>query len=133
MLADDHDLVRESFKMLLEKDRRFVIVSHCRNGAEAIERSKDILPDVILMDVNMSPVNGFEATSEIKQATPSVKIIGVSINNNPKYALKMMESGASGFVTKTSALAELITAIEKVYEGENYICNEVRKKMPDEN
>ena len=127
---DDHDLVRESFKLLLEKDKRFVIISHCKSGAEAIDLSKKLLPDVMLMDINMSPMNGFEAAQKITEATPSIKIIGVSINNNPKYALKMIDHGAKGFVTKTSAFSELTYAIEKVYAGESYICNEVRKKMP---
>jgi len=128
--VDDHDLVRESFKLLLEKDNRFSIISHCKSGAEAIDLSMKLLPDVMLMDINMSPINGFEAAQKITEATPSVKIIGVSINNNPKYALKMIDHGAKGFVTKTSAFSELAYAIEKVYAGESYICNEVRKKMP---
>ena len=127
---DDHDLVRESFRMLLEKDERFRIISHCKSGAEAIDLSTKLLPDVMLMDINMSPINGFEAAKKISHITPSVKIIGVSINNNPKYALKMLDHGAKGFVTKTSAFSELADAIEKVYAGEHYICSEIQKKMP---
>jgi DNA-binding NarL/FixJ family response regulator len=130
ILVDDHDLVRESFKMLLEKDNRFSIIAHSTNGAEAIEQAKSLLPDIILMDINMAPVNGFEATQKITGVNPSIKIIGVSINNNPKYAIKMMEHGAKGFVTKTSPFTELMTAIQKVYEGETYICNEIRIKLP---
>jgi two-component system invasion response regulator UvrY len=129
ILVDDHDLVRESFKMLLEKDNRFSIISHCNNGAEAIELSEKLAPDVILMDINMSPINGFEATQKITTANPAVKVIGISIHNSPKYATKMINHGAKGFVTKTSAFSELTMAIEKVYQGENYICTEVRKKL----
>jgi two-component system, NarL family, invasion response regulator UvrY len=130
ILVDDHDLVRESFRMLLEKDERFSIISHCKSGAEAIDVSKKLLPDVMLMDINMSPINGFEAAQTITKTTPSIKIIGMSINNNPKYALKMLDHGANGFVTKTSSFSELAHAIEKVYAGEKYICDEVKKKMP---
>ena len=130
ILVDDHDLVRESFRMLLEKDERFIIVSNCKSAAEAIDLSKELLPDIMLIDINMSPINGFQAAKKITTVSPTIKIIGISINNNPKYALKMIDHGASGFVTKTSAFSELAHAIEKVYAGETYICNEVRKKMP---
>ena len=130
ILVDDHDLVRESFRMLLEQDERFSIISNCKSGAEAIELSKKLLPDLMLMDINMSPINGFEAAKKITQTTPSVKVIGMSINNNPKYALKMLDHGAHGFVTKTSSFSELAHAIIKVYAGEKYICTEVKKKMP---
>jgi DNA-binding NarL/FixJ family response regulator len=132
ILVDDHNLVREAWKTLLDKDNSFSVIALCRNGAEAIEQARNLLPDIMLMDVNMSPVNGFEATREITEATPSVKIIGVSISDNPKYAIKMLEHGAKGFVTKTSTFAELKTALQKVHAGENYICQEIQKRLSAE-
>ena len=132
ILVDDHDLVRESWKTLLDKDNNFSVIALCKNGAEAIEQAQQLQPDIILMDINMSPVNGFEATQKITETFPSVKVIGVSINNNPKYAKKMLAHGAKGFVTKTSAFAELKTAIQKVHAGENYICQEINKKLAAE-
>ena len=132
ILIDDHDLVRESWKALLERETSFSIIAQGRNGSEAILLAKELMPDIILMDINMSPVNGFEATQKITEAYPSVKIIGISINNNPKYAVKIMALGARGFVTKTSAFSELKTAIHKVHNGENYICQEINKKMAAE-
>jgi two-component system invasion response regulator UvrY len=132
ILVDDHDLIRQSWKTLLENDNRFTVIAQCRNGVEAIEQARNLLPDIILMDINMSPVNGFEATEKISVTSPSVKIIGVSINNNPKYAAKMLALGGRGFVTKTSTFAELITAIQKVHDGEIYICQEIKKRLPAE-
>ncbi len=132
ILVDDHDLIRESWKTLLDKDNDLSVIAECRNGAEAIEQAKNLLPDIILMDINMSPVNGFEATRKITEAFPSVKVIGVSINNNPKYATKMLSLGAKGFVTKTSPFAELKEAIKKVHDGENYICQEIKKRLAAE-
>ena len=132
ILVDNHDLVRESWKMLLDKDNNFSVIAQCRNGSEAVEQARNLLPDIILMDINMSPVNGFEATKIIAETLPSVKVIGVSINNNPKYATKMLALGAKGFVTKTSTFAELKTAMQKVHAGENYICQEIRKKSGPE-
>ena len=132
ILVDDHELIRESWKELLDKDSRFSVISQCANGEDAVEQAKQLVPDIVLMDVNMSPLNGFEATQQITEILPSVKVIGISINNTPKYALKMFAYGAFGYVTKTSVFAELKTAIEKVHEGEAYICAEIRKKLPIE-
>jgi two-component system invasion response regulator UvrY len=128
ILVDDHELIRESWKFLFDKDPSFNVIAQCRNGAEAIEQAALLVPDIMLMDINMSPVNGFEATKRISETTPSVRIIGVSANNNIAYATKMISHGAKGFVTKTSEFVELKTAIQKVFEGENYICIELRKK-----
>jgi DNA-binding NarL/FixJ family response regulator len=130
ILADDHDLIRESLKALLEKDGRFSVIAQCKNGGDAIKQAENLSPDIMIMDINMSPVNGFEATEKIIQLSPSIKIIGISINNNPNYASKMMALGARGFVTKTSPLAELKSAIQKVYDGESYICQEIKQKLP---
>jgi DNA-binding NarL/FixJ family response regulator len=130
ILVDDHELVRESIKTLLEKDSRFHVIYQCKNGVDAIEQAKNLQPDIIIMDINMTPVDGFEATKKIVQEFPAIKIIGISINNNPKYATKMLSLGAKGFITKTSAFAELKSAIQKVYDGENYICQEIKKKLP---
>lgn len=130
MLVDDHDLVREYWKLLIDKDNRFSVIAQFNNGADAIEQVGDLLPDIILMDINMSPVNGFEATQKITEIIPSARIIGISVNTNHSYVTKMLASGAKGFVTKTSPFNELTTAILKVHDGENYICEEIKKGYP---
>jgi DNA-binding NarL/FixJ family response regulator len=126
ILVDDHQAIRESWKFFLEKDDRFIVIAQCGDGKEAIEQARLLLPDVMLMDINMNFVNGFEATKEITEQLPSIKIIGLSVNNHPGYANKMMGLGAKGFVTKSSPFSELTTAILKVHAGENYICDEIR-------
>ena len=133
ILVDDHDLIRESLKMLLEKDSRFDIIAQCKTGIEAIKQAKELSPDVILMDINMAPINGFEATKTVLENNPSIKVIGLSVNNSPQYAAKMFEIGGKGFVTKTSAFTELRTAIQKVFEGERYVCDEILKKSQEKN
>ncbi|MEI9913150.1 MAG: response regulator transcription factor [Bacteroidota bacterium] len=133
ILVDDHQLVRESWKLLLTQDHRFEVIAQCSNGEEAIEQAKNLVPDIMLMDINMSPVNGFEATKKITETTPSIRIIGVSANNNPRYATKLLSLGGKGFVTKTSAFGELKTAIQKVYDGEIYLCEEISKISPKDN
>ena len=129
VLVDDHELVRGSWKLLLKQDQRFSIVGECSNGAEAVEEAQKLMPDIILMDINMHPMNGMEATERISQVAPSVKIIGLSINNQPAYVEKMMKAGAKGYMTKNSTLHEMIHAIVEVHNGRQYICEEIRLKM----
>ncbi|MBS1920644.1 MAG: response regulator transcription factor [Bacteroidetes bacterium] len=129
MLVDDHRLILESWKILLENDTRFSIVSECENGDEAIREAARVLPDIILMDINMSPMNGFEATEKILNTHSDLRIIGISINNQPTYASHIMKLGAKGFVCKDSSFEELTTAIVKVHQGHEYVCKEVRKNM----
>ena len=130
VLVDDHKAIRDSWKFLLDNDARFTIIGQCQSGAEAIEQAGQLQPDVMLMDINMSPINGFEATKRIVADTPSVKIIGVSANNHPSYAHKIMNLGAKGFVTKSSSWDELTSAIVEVFEGRNYVCAEIRNEVP---
>ena len=126
ILVDDHEAVRDSWEFLLNRDARFNVIGQCRNGAEAIEQAQALNPDVMLMDINMSPVNGFEATQAIVANSPSVKIIGLSANNHPTYADKILGLGAMGFVTKSSTFDELTRAIVHVHGGGSYICDEIK-------
>jgi len=129
VLVDDHELIRGSWKLLLKQNSRFTIIGECRNGAEAIEEAQKLMPDIMLMDINMAPINGLEATKRIAQVAPSIKIIGLSINSQPVYAEKMLLAGAQGYVTKSSTLHEMIHAIMEVHDGRQYICEEIRRRM----
>jgi len=130
MLVDDHKIVREAWKMLLDNNPRFQVISICENGQSAIEEAQKLNPDIMLIDVNMSPVNGFTVTEKVMQLKLPVKIIGLSINNQFTYANRLLGLGARGFITKTSSLEEINHGILEVYNGECYICKEVRKNMP---
>jgi len=133
LLADDHQLIRDSWKYILETDCRFAVVATASTGNEAIELSKSLRPDIVLMDVNMGEMNGFEATLQIRKGSPGSKIIGVSMHTMPAYVKKMLKSGASGYVTKNSSREELINAIIKVYEQTGisgpYTMPEYRKEI----
>jgi DNA-binding NarL/FixJ family response regulator len=126
LIADDHRLIRDSWKYILETDSQFTVVGTASNGNEAVELAGTLRPNVILMDVNMGELNGFEATRIIRKISPGSKIVGVSMHTMPAYAKKMFKSGAVGYVTKNSSRQELISAIIKVSEGKTYICEEVR-------
>jgi two-component system invasion response regulator UvrY len=132
LLADDHKMVRESWKTLLENNPRFQVVADSDNGDDAVEKAGQLLPDIALVDINMSPLNGFSVTEAIASRFPSVKVIGLSANNQPKYAHKMLELGASGYLTKTSSLEEIQRGIEEVFNGNIYICEEIKRYMSPE-
>lgn len=129
MLVDDHKIVRDSWKILLENNPRFNVIAESDNGQNAIDRAMLLVPDIMLVDVNMTPLNGFAVTEAISKASPTIKIIGLSVNNQPKYATKMLELGARGYLTKTSSLDEINHGILEVYRGEIYICEEVKVRM----
>jgi DNA-binding NarL/FixJ family response regulator len=115
--------------MLLHNQNSINVIKECSSGSEAISEATASDPHVILMDINMTPVNGFEATKKILKNAPHIKIIGVSVNNQPSYARNIMQLGAKGYVTKNSSREEMIRAIHEVMNGKTYICREVLDKM----
>ena len=129
VIVDDHKMVRETWKMLLETHHNIDIIKECASGSEAIHTAQAMDPHVILMDVNMTPVNGFEATRKILKTAPHIKIIGISVNNQPGYARNMLQLGAKGYVTKNSSREEMVRAIHEVMDGKTYVCNEVAIQM----
>ncbi len=126
LLVDDHRLILDSWAFILNSDPRFEVVGETNNGEQAIQLALLKQPDVILMDVNMSPLNGFDTTKEIRRLVPKARVIGVSMHSMPAYAKRMLQLGAMGYVTKNSSKDEMITAITEVYQGKKYICEEVK-------
>lgn len=133
VLVDDHQMVRETWKLILQQDHRIDIIAECSSGTEAIDAANNLSPDIILMDINMFPVNGFEATRKIVKCCPDVKVIGVSVNDQPGYARNMLQLGARGFVTKNTSQTEMLEAILEVFKGRTFICRELRDKMNPDN
>ena len=129
-LIDDHTLVRQTWKMLLQIQQDMEVVMDCDSGPSAISCLHETRPDVVLLDINMSPMNGFETASHLMKLDPELKVIGISVNDQPSYAKRMLNIGAHAFVTKNSSVNEMITAIREVLKGRYYICCEVRRKMP---
>ena len=132
VIVDDHQMVRETWKMILQRDERIDIIGECASGEEAMQAAESLNPDVMLMDVNMSPINGFEATRKIAKSHPHVKIIGVSIQNQPSYARNMIQLGAKGYVTKNSPRDEMVHAILEVQKGFTFVCKEIKDRMTEE-
>ena len=126
LLVDDHKLIRESWSFILNSDQRFLVVGETSNANDAIEIAKEKKPRIVLMDINMTPVNGFEATKLIRKFSPGSRVIGISMHSMPAYAKRMLQVGAMGYVTKNSSRDELLEAIIEVNEGRKYVCAEVK-------
>lgn len=132
VLVDDHKIIRNLYKKHLESTKLFTIIADFEDGVTAIEEIKNLSPDIILVDINMSPVNGIYVTEKILQNNPDLKILGLSVKNQPAYAKHMIQLGAKGYLTKTSPIEEIVNGILEVHNGKTYICEEVRKKMDAE-
>jgi len=126
LLVDDHKLIRDSWSFILNSDSRFSVIDSTGSGEEAVEIARLKHPDIILMDVNMTPMNGFDATKLIRKVSPSSRVIGVSMHSMPAYAKRLIQLGAVGYVTKNSSKEEMIHAIIEVQNGKKYICDEVK-------
>ncbi|MBS1601996.1 MAG: response regulator transcription factor [Bacteroidetes bacterium] len=125
IIVDDHFHVREAWSWVLNQVPRISVIAQCSNGQEAIEAAKRLQPDVILMDIHMTPVNGIEATRTIRQFSSKIKIIGVSVQAERSYVNEMLRNGANGYVTKNSPSTEMVAAIHEVLAGNTYLCEEV--------
>lgn len=125
-------MVREAWTMTLNQDQRFRVVAECGNAESAYEPIRYLKPDIILLDINLSGINGIEAVPVILQQSPSSKIIGVSLHSLPAYARKMMQLGARGYITKNSCRDEMIEAILTVHRGEKFLCRQVKEIIAEE-
>src|ERR1700754_4911462 len=132
MIVDDHTLIRETWSFLLGKNENFDVVAECGDGERAIELARDKRPDVVLLDINMAPMSGFDVLKMIRKYSPGSKIIGVSMHSQPAYAKKMLRLGAKGYVTKNSPRQEMLDAIGEVTKGNIYVCQEVKNILSDQ-
>jgi two-component system, NarL family, invasion response regulator UvrY len=132
MIVDDHTLIRETWSFLLGKNENFDVVAECGDGERAIELARDKRPDVVLLDINMAPMSGFDVLKMIRKYSPSSKIIGVSMHSQPAYAKKMLRLGAKGYVTKNSPRQEMLEAIAEVSKNQVYVCQEVKNILSEQ-
>jgi DNA-binding NarL/FixJ family response regulator len=126
LIVDDHKLVRESWKLLLDREPGFEVVGTSETGEDAIAMAKLLFPDVILLDINLPGMSGLEAVELMRKYSPHSKIIGVSIHTQIVYVRQMMKNGATGYVTKNSSPEEMIKAIKETFAGRKYICSQIR-------
>jgi len=120
LLAEDHTLVRQGFRRILEDDPRITVVGEARTGIEAIEQCKELKPDVVVMDLSMPELGGLEATAEVLKANPQIKIVILSMYSNEAYVRKAFELGAKGYILKNAIEVDLTRAVMALAEGQAY-------------
>lgn len=125
LIVDDHQLFREGLVNLISESEEIEVIGEAENGQEAINRVKELKPDVVLMDIGIPVLNGIEATQIIKNDFPQVKIIAISMHSDKHYIKRMLTEGASGFLFKNCSYNQLIEAIYSVYNGDKYLSKEV--------
>ncbi|HEV7330214.1 MAG TPA: response regulator transcription factor [Flavisolibacter sp.] len=132
LIVDDHTLVREAWRIILSTHPHFQVVGEAGSADEGLALAESLQPDVVIMDINLPGMNGIEATKIIKEKIPAIKILGVSLHTQPSYAAKMMQEGASGYVTKNSSREEMFTAITEVLKGNRYVCKEIKNILSEQ-
>jgi DNA-binding NarL/FixJ family response regulator len=120
-LADDHQMVREGLRTLLEKQPGMEVVGEAKTGREAVQLVQELLPHVVIMDIGMPDLNGIEATRQIVAKTQSVKVIALSMHSDRRFVVEMLKAGASGYLLKDSAFNELAQAIRAVVADRIYL------------
>src|SRR5437867_6650267 len=117
LLADDHTLVRQGFRALLEAERDIAIVGEAGTGRQAVQLAKKLRPDVVVMDIAMPLLNGLEATRQIIKEVPSSKVLVLSSYSDDEYVQQLTEAGASGYLLKQTAATDLVKAIREAKQG----------------
>jgi two-component system, NarL family, response regulator LiaR len=118
LIADDHDLVRDGLRSMLEGEPDFEVVGEAQNGREAFQLCRCLRPDLVLMDVRMPEMDGLEATRAIKREHPEVGVLVVTMHDNPDYMFEAIKGGAAGYVLKDAPRDELIAAVRRALDGE---------------
>ncbi len=121
LLADDHVLVRQGFRMILSAQPDMEIVGEAGNGREAVELAEKLKPDIVIMDVAMPELNGIEATRRLTASTPRTRVLALSMHKDSVYVREILRSGARGYLLKDSADADLLTAVRAVAKGDGYL------------
>jgi len=121
LLADDHKIIAEGLRSLLEKNPSFVVVGHAADGRAAVRLAAELSPDLVIMDISMPGLNGFEATRQILGANPRTKVIALSMHNDGHYIAAALKAGAMGYLLKESAFEELAAALRTVMAGQSYL------------
>ncbi|WP_421773517.1 response regulator [Gracilimonas sp.] len=131
-IVDDHQIVRDGIKILIEDEPGFEISFEAENGTQATELSKEHKPDLIIMDITMPRMNGIEATKLIKKEQPEVKVLALTMLSEDQHIKKMIKAGASGYILKSSGKKELIKAINTIMDGKHYFSDDATQAILQE-
>ncbi len=129
VIADDHQVVLDGFMARLQMEPEIEVIGTASNGLEAVERVKQLKPDVVLMDVSMPIMNGIEATNMIREENPQAKILMLTMHDNREYIMKVMQVGAVGYMLKEISADKMVQAIKTVNQGSTYFCESVTQTL----
>ncbi len=129
LLADDHSTVREGLKMLVNAQPDMEVIGEAVNGQAAIEKTRELNPDLLVMDISMPELNGLKATEKLRREFPELKILTLTRHTDDGYLQQLIKAGVNGYVLKQSAPTELINAIRTVSSGKSYVDSELTRKV----
>ena len=125
VLADDHVLVRNGIKAMLESDKEIKVIGEAGNGAEALETAKALKPDILVLDIRMPEMTGLEAAAKLNEYSPQTKAVILSMHDSEEYVLQALDAGAYGYMLKDTDKNEFIKALKQIYKGNKYFSGAV--------
>jgi len=129
LVVDDHEVVRQGIKMVLDSDPELDVVGEASSGEEAIEKVRELQPNVVVMDISMPGLSGFEATRRIRESHPEVQILALTVHDSEAYVFQMLQAGATGYVVKRAPSEEVIQAVKRANAGESVLHPSVAKLL----
>ncbi len=129
LVVDDHDLVRTGIRRMLEDIAGFKVTGEARSGEEGVRLAREIRPDVVLMDVKMRGIGGLEATKKLVRVDPDIKVLVVTVCDDDLFPAKLLQAGASGYITKDASMDEMVQAIRAVHSGQRYISPAIAQQL----
>jgi len=127
LLVDDHEIMREGLVALLRRHPQYQPVGQAADGRAAVEMVRHLSPDVVIMDIEMPNLNGIEATRQMMEIQPGLKIMALSTHSRRSTVVKMLEAGAAGYMLKESAFTELMEGMQAMIDGRTYLCSKIAK------
>ncbi len=132
LLAEDHAIIREGLRAMIEKESDMEVVGEAEDGLKAVQQARELNPDIVIMDVSMPGMNGIDATCQIKTDMSNIKVLALSVHDKREYVLDMLDAGVSGYLLKDCVCSELIQAIRRVMKGESYLSPKIATIVLDE-
>ncbi len=127
LLVDDHTIVRQGLRSLLDSHEDIEVVGEAEDGRQAVQKTDQLIPDVVVLDITMPSLNGIEATRQIKKLNSGIKVIVLTVHDSEEYVHQILQAGASGYLLKESAVSDLVSAINAVKKGDIFLSPSISK------